>query len=230
MKKLMIVGILLLLSLSGCGDYKSTPIIEITMPNDTYYYETEDWTVENVIKEFESMGFTKIVTERMGTSSNYVYGPIDTVRIAGKWTGWSEGDIYYSNDEVKIRYYDPTPTLTTENCPELSAILKGESSDWFQFATAHDGEFIEFDGCVIRRTDSKILNEAIITVCGGDYSESINKQPIRLTYISIDPDIKRHALYGSVGSNYKIIGQVDLDDSEYYNTLTIETMLLEDRE
>lgn len=230
MKKLVVASILFLLLLSGCGDYESTPVVEITMPNDTDYYETEDWTVENIIKEFENMGFTNIVTERMGTSSEYVYGPVHTVRIDGEWTGWSEGDVYYSNDEVEISYYDPTPTLTVDNCPELSAVLERESTDWLQFAKEHDGEFIEFDGCVIDRIESAILSDPIITACAGDYSEATNKQKIKLTYISIDPDIERHALYGSVGNNYKIIGQIDLDDSEYYNVLTIETILLEDRE
>jgi hypothetical protein len=75
-----------------------------------------------------------------------------------------------------------------------------------------------------------ILDDPIITVCGGDYSEETDKEPIRLTYISLDYDIDRHVFYGSIGNNYRIIGQVDLYNSKYYHMLTIETVLFEDRE
>lgn len=216
---------------SDTGNKKSPVIVKITMPNDTDYYEKEEWTVESLVKEFEGLGFTNIVTERMGVSSDYRYGPIHTVRLDGSWIGWDEGDVYDSDDEVEIRYYDPTPTLTIDNCPELAQILSGETSSWMSFAEAHDGEFIEFDGCVVSRIDDEygVLTDPIIDVCGGDYSDNEGKQRIRLTYISVDYEIKNHVIYGSVGNNYRLIGQIDYDDSKYYKELTIEVVLVEER-
>lgn len=235
MKKIIAVCLILAFILSGCGDYESTPdvesnpVVDIVMPNDTNYYQTEDWTVENLIKEFESLGFTNIVTKYMGTPFEYRYGPVHTVSIDHEMFAWDEGDIYRSNDEVEISYYDPTPTLTSENCPELADILTGETSSWLKFAEEYDGQYIEFDGCVVERINDEISNDHIIYVCGGDFSSQTNKQQIRLTYTSTDSDVEMHVFYGSVGNNYKIIGKVDLDDSEYYNMLTIETVLVEDR-
>lgn len=229
MKRAIVVFLIMYFMLSGCSSHESQPVVDIVMPNDTYYYETEDWSVDSLVQEFETLGFTNIITENMGTSSDYVYGPIHTVRIDREMTGWSKGDSYKSNDKVEISYYDPTPTLTAENCPNLASILNGDTSSWLDFAKEYDDEYIEFDGCVVDRIDDVILSDPLIYVCGGDYSDASNKQQIRLTYLTLDYEVSRHAFYGSVGKNYKIIGKVDLRDSEYYKMLTINTVLIEDR-
>lgn len=229
MKKILMTCSILAFILSGCGNHESTPIVDIVMPKDNDYYEAENWEVDTLVSEFESLGFTNVVTERMGTASEYRYGPIHTVRIDGEWSGWDAGDTYRSNKEVEIRYYDPTPTLTIENCSELADILSGETSSWLEFATKYDGEYIEFDGCVVDRIDDVRLSDPLVYVSGGDFSSSQNKQQIRLTYNSIGYDISCHVFYGEVGENYKFIGKVDLDNSKFYKMLTIETMLVEDR-
>lgn len=229
MKKFLAACSILVLMLSGCGNHESTPIVDIVMPKDNDYYQAENWEVDALINEFKSLGFTNVVTERMGTDSDYRYGPIHTVRIDRELLGWDAGDTYKSNDEVEIRYYDPTPTLTIENCSELADVLSGETSSWIEFATKYDGEYIEFDGCVVDRIDDVRLSDPLIYVCGGDFSSSSNKQQIRLTYISIDYDVSRHVFYGEVGGNYKFVGKVDLDNSKFYKMLTIETVLVEDR-
>ncbi len=228
----LIALLVLLVAGVGCegGNYESISTVEIAMPYENEYYEKEEWTVEDLSKEFESLGFTNVVAVKLVDSSDYVYGVVSSVRIDGQMLGWEKGDVFRSTDEVEIFYHAPTPTLTIDNCPELADILNGNTTSWRSFASDHDGEFIEFDGCVIERIDDDaVFSHPIINACGGDYSENMDKQQIRLSYDLAYLELGDHVIYGIVGENYKIIGKIDFSDSKYFNILTIEVALVEYR-
>ncbi|WP_347223666.1 DUF4839 domain-containing protein, partial [Bacteroides congonensis] len=132
---------------------------------------------QDVIKDFESKGFTNIQVEPIDdlvTGWMTKDGEVEEVSVDGD-KDYSP-DRWYPNDvEVIITYhtfpeeYDgeekttpeetqsseteepPVPNLTVNNCEELATMLAVEAeidSLYSEFAEAHKESVIEFDGCI----------------------------------------------------------------------------------
>ena len=214
----------LLVCLTSCSN---EPVFEIEMPHDDYFYEEGEWTVEELISCFEEMGFTNIETEAH-TASDYEFDEIQNIKIDGGMFGFEQGDVFMSNDKVEIGYYDLVPNLTIDNCPDLEEILSGGTMEYAYFASHYDGQYVEFDANVVEAYSYMGGTSFIIEVCGGDYSpDSSEKQAIRIDVETMtDYDGRYINEYVDVGDNVKVIGEVVMSKSEYYEMLFIDAVYL----
>lgn len=172
---LLLLVLLMIFSLAACGDSEShegqakTPSASSAQKGRNY---------QDVIKDFESKGFTNIQVEPIDdlvTGWLTKDGEVEKVSVDGD-KDYSP-DRWYPNDvEVIITYHtfpaettvseekatseetqsseteeSATPNLTVDNCEELAAMLLVEAeidSLYSEFAEAYKESVIEFDGCI----------------------------------------------------------------------------------
>lgn len=152
---------------------------DIKMAKGSSYYKGMDY--QEVKKQFESMGFTNVVLEKVTTEDTaYNDGSVFSVQIGGK--SFEAADIVKSNDKVSIKYY--VITLVTSGSPvfystnDYKTATKGNTG---VFAYKKDGPLydlywiIDFDegyvyyfadgdgdsGCDRIKIDSGTLNDRV---------------------------------------------------------------------
>lgn len=207
--------------------YHSFPF-DISVPFDscdyyadgTKYYYDLNWTVEELVDHFKSLGFNDITVEEQ-SSGDFEYYKIRRVSIDGDWR-YEKGDIYKSNDSIKIVVNQPNETLTVDNCPELAAFLSGEDKDYLAFAEKYDGCIIEFDGHVAYSTPGSTLYEPIVDVAGGDFDNPYHlghKMRIETTDLGIDNNYVW--AYLDEDTNVHVIAEVEEYRSDYYKQVRL---------
>ena len=202
---------------------------QITMPNYSWYYD-EGWTVEGLISHFEQLGFTNIETAETidsGTFSKFHQeGEIYNVEIEDTFLGgWNSGDVFGATSLITITYYERTPTLTIENCPDLASILSSKDMMYTDFAEKYDGQFIEFDACITSFVEDVTGKIVSISVCGGDVaSNTFDNSDIAGLIIRLDTELTAgdeayiHTNFEK-GAKVKVIAKIDDYHTDYYKTI-----------
>lgn len=202
---------------------------KITMPNYSWHYD-EGWTVDELISHFEQLGFTNIETAKMidsGTFSEFHQeGEIYNVEIGDTFLGnWSSGDVFGATSLITITYYERTPTLTIENCPDLASVLSSRDMMYTDFAEKYDGQFIEFDACITSFVEDVTRKIVAISVCGGDVvSNTFDNSDIAGFIIRLDTELTAgdeayiHTDFEK-GAKVKVIAKIDDYRTDYYKTI-----------
>lgn len=223
----LINAILFVLFFTGCSeDLSGNSIVEIEMPHDNYYYETENWTLESLITHLKDLGFSNIKTVSY-SATEYEPSEVRSISI-GYELGFDEGDVFRSSDKVTITYFTFEGFHTIDNCPALADILSGKSFDYVPFAEQYDGVVVEFDAVVTHSSSYLGGTGHIIEVCGGDIIDnSQNKQAIRVCLdVPLDRYINKDVQEGDL---VHIVGTVSARDSDYFDMLYIDASYFKKR-
>ncbi|MBQ8859351.1 MAG: DUF4839 domain-containing protein [Clostridia bacterium] len=212
---------------------------QITMPNYSWHYD-EGWTVEDLVSHFEQLGFTNIeiaTTIDSGTFSKFHQeGEIYNVEIEDTFLGgWDSGDIFGATSLITITYYERTPTLTIDNCPDLASVLSSKDMVYTDFAEKYDGQFIEFDACVtsfVKDITGKVVS---ISVLGGDVaSNALDNSDIAGYIIHLDTELTAgdeayiHTGFEK-GAKVKVIAKIDDYHTDYYKTICAKAAYIIER-
>lgn len=157
MKKLKSVFMIICcILLVGCSSEDDVEVPKIAMPYGSREYisgewTNEEWSVEDLVKQFEGLGFTEI--EIIGNTTKVI-----SVTVEGE-----DGlfDSFYKGEEVEISRkihiftaFEATPPLTVSNCPEFAEFVENgiesskNSQAWVAFLKSHSGELLVFDGTI----------------------------------------------------------------------------------
>lgn len=174
MKKLfsILITCIFIIALAGCGENSNEHIGEVKTPSGSIVQEGRNY--QDVIDEFEEIGFTNIKTEKIEdliTGWITKDGEVDEVSVGGD-VDYSPDEWVSMDTEVIIKYHtfkkeedesivetevkDNSSTekteeeiLTVDNNKDLAEILstEAEASPLFkEFAEKYAGRTIEFDG------------------------------------------------------------------------------------
>lgn len=116
---------------------------------------------------------------------------------------------------------DESSVLTIENCPDLEAVLFSKDASGEDFARKYDGCYTEFEATIFKNEKSSITLDRTITVTGkfnaeGEASGWVINIGNRTWGANIDESVEK-------GDLVIVKGKVDLEWTEYYNCLYIET-------
>ena len=205
---------------------------QITMPNYSWHYDN-GWTVENLINHFQELGFTNIetatTTETGWGAEFHLYGEIFNVTIEDTTLGgWKSGDVFGSTSLITITYYERTPTLTIENCPDLVSILSNRDMTYTEFVEKYDGQFIEFDACITSLVHDVAGAVDAIWVCGGD---TINREGhvIHLDTMLTAGDETYIYTNFEEGATVKVVAKIDDYYADYYDAICAKAAYLVER-
>lgn len=200
----LLLVLIMIFALGACGDSEShegqakTPSASSAQKGRNY---------QDVIKDFESKGFTNIQVEPIDdlvTGWMTKDGEVEEVSVDGD-KDYSP-DRWYPNDvEVIITYHTfpeeddgeekttpeetqsleteepPAPNLTVDNCEELATMLVVEAeidSLYSEFAEAYKESVIEFDGCITYIVNHDDYDTRYdILLSAGDYIDENTANP-----------------------------------------------------
>ena len=232
---LMFFNFLIFFNCIGCTTTESDS--KIQMPNDAEYYIGSEWDIDSLTKHFEELGFTNISTIPCEPDDNNYKINIQELYIK---TGifntdpWKSGEEYNSDAEISI-YYNESPLLTVENCPDLVTVLTSKNMDYVTFCEKYDGRYVEFNAYV---TSNIVYLESdhIIDVTGGDYDgikelghyddKYYEGLIIRIGDRAFNNNINNNV---KEGDNVLVSGKISSSWADYYKCLYVETLLLENR-
>lgn len=211
---------------------------KITMPQGSAEYIGADWTIESLIEHFEKMGFTNIDAIPCETNDDNYESNIFELYIETGWFStdpWKAGDEFKSDAEISI-YYNESPLLTAENCSDLVTVLTSQDMSYTAFAEKYNGRYVKFDGYVTYHITYNAGIDHIIMVTGGDYDGSLELGHSDDGYYKgLNIYIGDRTMNSSIDKNIEegelvtISGKVDVDWSEYYGNLYVETLCLSRR-
>lgn len=212
----------LLLFLVGCGAIGSDEMIKMT--NDSQYYMDEDWESEIVEQHFEELGFIDVARiETKPNQHNYKNNLADiTITLdrdgeSEEISSWNVGDEFPANSPIKI-WFLSSEFMTTENSQDLQAIVNDGSLSYKYFCEKYDKEDVAFEAIVTEHIvfmggTSHIINVTGLEGCG------LSIRIDEAIFADIDYDVQP-------GDKVFVFGQVDKDDSQYFNQMCISTELL----
>ncbi len=149
---LILVFSLVLCLCTGCN-------IAATMPYSSDEYENGEWSVDELVKHFEDLGFSDIEVEENTTFDEdkvkiQVVVSEDSTSWFPSYRDFEKGEIVDTLRKIIIRETKLIPILTTENCPEFAEFVKNgydspeNTSTWLEFIEKHNGSALEFDGVI----------------------------------------------------------------------------------
>ena len=216
-KKLFLTLFLILMSFSiaGCSDTSSAspdlatedlsdeedvaiedePSKEAEMPRDADEYVTDGWTVDDVQKELEDLGFSNITLEKNeidGESPDGIDQQLTTVCDADSGlfsdSNWKAGDKIDKAHKIII-YYNKYCYLTPDNCEDFAKALACDDNIWEEFAKKYDGKFVVFEAVVDDAGDNNGLTTwSAVVRQEGSQGAPIHCSPI-LTTENVDESI-----------------------------------------
>lgn len=218
MKKiLLMLSVLLLCCLTACGGPSSGKVIE--MPNGSEYYIGSEWNVDTLTDHFEELGFKNIKTVACEPDEDKFEKNIFELYIqTGTFSTdpWEAGEKFDAEAEISI-YYNESPMLTVDNCPDLVTVLTSEEMDYMTFAEKYDGQYVEFEAIVSSHISYDGGTSHIIDVMGNRDSKGLVIRIGDNTWgNSIDESVEE-------GDEVVVRGKIDLSWCEYYNQLYVET-------
>lgn len=211
---------------------------EVAMPNSLDDYLELNWTIEEFTQHLEDLGFTNIRSVACESDDDNYKSNIFEVSIEDGWSSvesWEVGDSFESDAEISV-FYNETPMLTIENCPDLKTVLTSRDMETDDFCEKYDGRYVEFNAFVTSHETYDGGASHTINVSGGDYDNTIsvdefdpsvtNGAVIRIGDRTWDNSIDQSV---SIGDNVYVSGKIDSSWADYYNCIYIEALLLEKR-
>lgn len=123
----------------------------ITMPYSSKEYANGEWTIEELEKHFEELGFTEI--EVIGNTTEVI--GVLAENDEELFESFEKGAEIPASREIWIETaFEITPPITVENSPEFAYFVENgidspENTDaWIAFLEEHEGDLIEFDGTI----------------------------------------------------------------------------------
>ena len=209
------------------------PSGKIKMPKNTEDYIGSEWTIDTLTQHFKDLGFTNIRTVPCDPDDDRFDNNIFEMNIATGWFStdpWKAGDEFKPDAEITI-YYNESPKLTIDNCPDLVTVLTSKDMSYTSFCTKYDGRYVEFDAYVIGHLTYDGGTSHIIDVAGGDYDgktkidafdpSTYNGLIIRIGDCTWGNSINESV---EVGDHVTVRGRIDLSWAEYYKCMYVETM------
>jgi hypothetical protein len=213
----------------------SMPNGEIKMPNSTSDYIGSEWTIETLTEHLKGLGFTNIHAVPCDPDDdnfriNIREMVIETGRVSTD--PWNAGDEFNSNAEISI-YYNESPLLTVDNCPDLLNVLTSKDMSYIQFCSKYDGQYVEFDAYVTHHLTYDGGTSHIINVTGGDYDGTTALGTYDYSiYDGLIIRVGDRTWLNSVskavseGDNVTVSGRIDASWAEYFKCLYVETMYM----
>ena len=209
---------------------------KIIMPLGSADYCGEDWTLDKLVTHFTELGFTNIVsTPCAPNDENYKSNIFEIYIATGLFSTnpWEAGEAYPADAEISV-YFNESPMLTVDNCPDLVTVLTSKDISYMSFANLYDGKYVEFDAYVTNHIISAGGTSHIIEVTGGNYDGVSEIKPydedcVDGLMIRIGDRILFNSINESVepGDHVKVSGRIDAQWCEYFKMLYVETMSLE---
>lgn len=196
---------------------------KITMDLSSIEYEEARWEHTELGDHFRTLGFKNV--EEIGSShadeDEYDYDVLEVVIEKGPLCTerWEAGESF-SPDSLITIYYNEKPVLTPENCPELAALLSGESFDYMAFAEEYDSRYVKFYAYVSEHTVWNGGTSRIIDVAGKKNSQCAQIR-VGEKYMA-----ERYNEDVEVGQKVLVAGTVDDEKSSYYKQLYLSTFIL----
>ena len=227
----MRIALTLLLALtmlftSGCdSDNRGSSSSSIVMPSSSEEYcGTREWSLESLENHFRELGFSNFDEHPVEPDEDDYRSNIYELYIQPGFLfsdPWEAGD-EFSSDATIVIYYNERPMLTPDEFPELKAYLTGENTDYESFAKEFDGQYIMFDGHVSKQTSYFGGTSHIMSVAWGDAGQ--DGPSVRVVNKTGYGDDVRDDL--PEGTNVRIEGYIDYDESAFFNGLCIGTLQL----
>ncbi len=165
---------------------------EVSMPHSAKFYVEEEWSVNDIRNELESLGFTDIETEgrEIETTDDAIYDKevrdvFDDSKKGHDY--WKEGDMVSPDHKIVIWY---NTYLTPENCEDFAKAISSEDNIWEDFAKEYDKKFIVFEAAVEEATDYDGLTTWSATVRIDNSPSSLIILSPTLTTENIDRNVK----------------------------------------
>ena len=226
------ISLFLCLSVAGC-DNSSTDVSESegaaasveqgVMPYSSEEYCTMDWTLESVEEHFRELGFDSFEENPVEPGDDDYNRNIYELHVKSFifTDPWEAGDQLDPDDTIVI-YYNESPTLTVDSCPDLARMVDC-ADEYLGFAEEYDGKYVSFDAYVSYQLTT-FTNDHIIMVSGENYEENQSHD----WTIYIGDRAWDSAVQGStpVGTRVHVEGRIDLDFGEYYDQLYVEGLKL----
>ena len=216
-KTYYLVLVILSCLITGCGSNED----KIIMPYSSIDYEGSEWTLETITAHFEVLGFTNFENIPIEPEDDDYDENIYVVEIctgAFNEEPWEKGEMFNCDDKIKI-YYNESPLLTIDNCPELLTVLTSEDIDYKTFAEKYDGKYVEFDAHVYEHLTYHGDSGHVITVKGGDSNS--NGLEIHIGSMTWGNRVNEDVQEGDL---VRVSGRIDLSESEYFKMLYVEAM------
>ncbi len=139
----LVVLTMLLVMCTSC-----TSANTITMPYSSEEYVNGEWTVDNLVKHFEDLGFTEVEVYGNLTEITYVLAENEDSLL----DSFEKGEEIDSSRKIWIETgFETVSPLTVANCSEFAEFVENgieSPTAWTSFLEAHDGELLEFDGTI----------------------------------------------------------------------------------
>lgn len=210
---------------SGSAEVQDGEKPTYTMERSSEGYCGSDYTLEALEAHFRELGFEKFEEYPVAPDDdNYMNNILELSIQTGFFStgGWEAGDTFDSDDTIKI-YYNESPMLIVDTCPDFAYQLEG-SSLYESFASEYDGRYISFDAYVSYQLSSEITLDSIINVSGENYEyNQMNGIDIRIGDRTYGVELNMGL---PVGTRVHVEGRIDLDWTEYYDQLYIEGLKL----
>ena len=141
----IIVLLILLIMCVGCTSS------EITMPYSSEEYVNGGWTIEDLEKHFEDLGFTEIEIIGNTTEITGIYAENDD----SLFESFEKGAEISASHKIWIYTdFESTSPLTVANCPEFAKFVESgiespeNNEEWISFLESNSGKLLEFDGTI----------------------------------------------------------------------------------
>ena len=216
---LLLCLLLIVIGFVGCDTLEDGPS-EAIMPYGSDEYENGDWTVEELVEHFESLGFSDINTSVSETLYPEQAG-IEEVKIEiypsdfwfTEYRNITKGDTYETHREIYIKATSYVSTITINNDVEFADIVNENEEnayDSFQkYLSKHDGEYIEFDATVVKNWKPTSSSKGLYVHFAVEHGNVIlYKNGISSSDLGLEGD---ETGYG-VGAKVHILGVINDDD------------------
>lgn len=210
---------------------------KIKMPKNSEEYCNEEWTIEELTNHFKELGFKNINTVPCEPDNdNYEKNIFEIYIKTGFFSTnpWKQGEEYKSDAEISI-YYNEFPVLTKDNCPDLVKALTSKEISYIDFATKYNGRYVKFDGYIMTHLTYDGGTSHVIEVSGGDYDggqlEILDNSQHDSLLFYIGDRTWGNSINKSVipGDNVTVNGKIDLEWTQYFKNLYVETIMLSKR-
>lgn len=211
---------------------------KIKMSKSSEDYCGSEYTIDELIKHFNEMGFTNIKKIPCDAESDNYMNNIFEITIKKGLISedpWKAGEEFNADAKIRI-YYNKDPLLTVENCKDLATVLTSKNIDYMTFANKYDGKYVSFNAHVVAHSTYWGDSGHVICVLGGDYNGKYelgsfdnDDYPSLLIHIGNDSYGNKVDISVKEGQKVVISGRIEADESKYYKELYVECMEMKKR-
>lgn len=234
MKKVAFVLFALIMVMVSC----SCSVDFVEMPHNSEEYRNGNWSVDDLIKHFNDLGFYNIETEEaqysFGEKNTEIYHVmIEDSSSNSLFTDYvkiEKGKEYGTYLKILIQTHNYIPTLRTDNCTEFADFLQlkndtDRNNAKNKFLNSHIGEYIEFYGTITDWNDEFFYISVSLSVSIGNSNQTIFKwDNVNFSELKLEGyDFNSYSV-GKIHENMEVHIIAKIVSADNQEKLEIETM------